>query len=269
MAQDSVPVNRESSTDEERAEEVARIMANDSLSQAEKIEALLGLGYSAQQVENEFGFKHATVFQTAGKVLKPAHRSELDEWDVPSKLDRYQMIPPEQTLKRIHLQDGEYKQGFIDGISILLLAGRYNQMMAATQSTMMDPMIKLVQAMKREERDAAEKARGEGQMIARETAQDTAGRVVGYVEQRLVALDQKLSGLQEKKPAPAPPSNPSMAMMGRAMESSMTQLMGGLLKMLAPGMAQPSQPGAAPGPGAVGSPGPEVSIRRTVERGSP
>lgn len=257
-------------TDEERAAEVARIMGDEGLSQAEKIEALLGLGYSTQQLEAEFGFKHATVYQTAGKVLKPARNAAPDEWDVPAKLDRYQMIPPEQTLKRIHLQDGEYKQGFIDGISILLLAGRYNQMMAATQSTMMDPMIKLVQAMKREERDAAEKARGEGQMIAREAAQDTAGRVVGYVEQRLAALDQKISALQEKKPAPPPPpSNPTLAMMGRTMETAMTHLVGSLFKVLAPGMAQPAQGDAPPGTEAVVNPGPGVTVRRTVERGNP
>lgn len=103
----------------------------------------------------------------------------------PQRLGRYDVLTPEAVLQELRLQDGDYKTGFVDGIAMLLLAARLNQELATTQAQAMTPMIGMLQALREEERQAAERAKSSSLDIAREAAQDAVGRVLGYLDQKL------------------------------------------------------------------------------------
>ena len=103
----------------------------------------------------------------------------------PQRLGRYDVLTPEAVLQELRLQDGDYKVGFVDGIAMLLLAARLNQELATTQAQAMTPMISMLQALREEERQAAERAKSSSLDIAREAAQDAVGGVLGYLDQKI------------------------------------------------------------------------------------
>jgi hypothetical protein len=103
----------------------------------------------------------------------------------PQRLGRYDVLTPEAVLQELRLQDGDYKIGFVDGIAMLLLAARLNQELATTQAQAMTPMIQMLQALRQEEREAAERAKASTYDAARMAAQDAVSGVVGYLEQRI------------------------------------------------------------------------------------
>jgi hypothetical protein len=103
----------------------------------------------------------------------------------PQRLGRYDVLTPEAVLQELRLQDGDYKIGFVDGIAMLLLAARLNQELATTQAQAMTPMISMLQALREEERQAAERAKASSLDIAREAAQDAVGGVLGYLDQKI------------------------------------------------------------------------------------
>jgi hypothetical protein len=103
----------------------------------------------------------------------------------PQRLGRYDVLTPEAVLQELRLQDGDYKVGFVDGIAMLLLAARLNQELATTQAQAMTPMISMLQALREEERQAAERAKASSLDIAREAAQDAVGGVLGYLDQKI------------------------------------------------------------------------------------
>ena len=103
----------------------------------------------------------------------------------PQRLGRYDVLTPEAVLQELRLQDGDYKIGFVDGIAMLLLAARLNQELATTQAQAMTPMISMLQALREEERQAAERAKSSSLDIAREAAQDAVGGILGYLDQKI------------------------------------------------------------------------------------
>ncbi len=103
----------------------------------------------------------------------------------PQRLGRYDVLTPEAVLQELRLQDGDYKIGFVDGIAMLLLAARLNQELATTQAQAMTPMISMLQALREEERQAAERAKSSSLDIAREAAHDAVSGVVGYLEEKM------------------------------------------------------------------------------------
>jgi len=153
----------------------------------------------------------------------------------PQRLGRYDVITPEAVLEELRLQDGDYKVGFHDGIMMLLLAARLNQQLATAQSQMMDPMIRLTAAMRQEELEAARKARGEGEEIAKQAAQETARQLGGY-------FDERLSRLEEKKPDIASTPNPMQGLLARMLETTLGAFTGRMLGGgQQPGQATPLQ----------------------------
>ncbi|MDP3061911.1 MAG: hypothetical protein Q8O40_01675 [Chloroflexota bacterium] len=210
-------------------------------SKADQIRRLLDEGYSFHQIELEFGFHEATIRKVQRERVKPAAESAAvvkataqDTGPPVMKLGRYEIIPPEQALRGIRLQDGDYKVGFIDGIGMLLLAVRYTQELATLQANMMDPTIKMVQAMREEERIAIEKTDRSAASAASRAAEEMADRVVSHFEDRLARI--------EAKATPGPSSgNPMMAMMARVMEPLINNAMGGLVPGLTP-KGQDGQP---------------------------
>jgi len=103
----------------------------------------------------------------------------------PQRLGRYDVLTPEAVLQELRLQDGDYKVGFVDGIAMLLLAARLNQELATTQAQAMTPMIQMLQALREEERVAAEKSKASASEAASMAAQQAVSGVVGYLEQRI------------------------------------------------------------------------------------
>ena len=103
----------------------------------------------------------------------------------PQRMGRYDVLTPEAVLQELRLQDGDYKIGFVDGIAMLLLAARLNQELATTQAQAMTPMIQMLQTLREEERQAAERAKASTYDTARMAAQDAVSGVVGYLEQRI------------------------------------------------------------------------------------
>ena len=103
----------------------------------------------------------------------------------PQRLGRYDVLTPEAVLQELRLHDGDYKVGFVDGIAMLLLAARLNQELATTQAQAMTPMISMLQALREEEREAAERAKSSSLDIAREAAHDAVGGVLSYLDQKI------------------------------------------------------------------------------------
>lgn len=103
----------------------------------------------------------------------------------PQRMGRYDVLTPEAVLQELRLQDGDYKIGFVDGIAMLLLAARLNQELATTQAQAMTPMIQMLQALRQEEREAAERAKASSYDIAREAAHTAVNGVVGYLEEKM------------------------------------------------------------------------------------
>jgi len=182
----------------------------------------------------------------AGKGLKDV---KMLQTAFPQKLGRYDVVTPEAVLEALALQDGDYKLGFKDGVLMLLLAARLNQELAATQASQMQPMISMLSAMRQEEKEAAERARGSTLEVAREAAAEAAQ---GVAE----AISPAFENLKASVAASSP--NPMASMMASAFQPALQQLvsqaMGGMMRVMTrhPGQSQPapeegSQPGQ-PGP---------------------
>jgi len=100
---------------------------------AAEIEDLLRQGYSASQVVNEFGYARSSVNRIV-KKLKKGKTVKGGNSKLPAALSPKQLIPPEIALQNIRLEDGRYKEGFTDGMAVLIMASRYNQILASLQA---------------------------------------------------------------------------------------------------------------------------------------
>ena len=103
----------------------------------------------------------------------------------PQRLGRYDVLTPEAVLEQLRLQDGDYKVGFVDGIAMLLLAARLNQELATTQTEAMTPMIRMLQTLREEEKDAAERAKSSVGEAATIAAQQAVNGIIGYLDQKI------------------------------------------------------------------------------------
>ena len=136
------------------------------------------------------GIPRGTVDTVKGKLEKSGRLPQGGSLvslkkQFPQRLGHYDVLTPEAVLQELRLQDGDYKIGFVDGIAMLLLAARLNQELATTQAQAMTPMISMLQALREEERQAAERAKASSLDIAREAAQDAVGGVLGYLDQKI------------------------------------------------------------------------------------
>ena len=132
----------------------------------DKIFELLEKKYTRSQLINDFGFATRTV-DAAISEYKEGHGGELPaerssaasegKFEV-IKMDTKQIVPPEQALQGIRLQDGEYKLGFQDGMGVLLMAARYNQILAASQSEILTNQIKIMEESRKGSTEMAQEA---------------------------------------------------------------------------------------------------------------
>jgi hypothetical protein len=77
---------------------------------------------------------------------------------IPMRIGSRDIIPPEVELAHIRLQDGDYKLGFIDGMRVLILASRYNQLLAASQAEVVKNQLEIMKQAKSESEEVALKA---------------------------------------------------------------------------------------------------------------
>jgi hypothetical protein len=135
-------------------------------------------------------------------------------------LARREALPAEYLIDMMEVPgDANMCRGYKLGQLNLLAAARLLQELGKIQAEQVNPVINLVQALRLEEKSAAEAARGEGRMIADEAAEGLAARI-------LPALDQRLGQLQPQKADIAQSPHPMQGLFARMMERLMENLMG-------------------------------------------
>ena len=88
-----------------------------------------------------------------------AHRASLSEESTALvKLGPKEIVPPEEALRHIRLQDGDYKSGFIDGMGTLIMAARYNQLLAASQAEVLSSQLRIMEEARKGSAEAAQEA---------------------------------------------------------------------------------------------------------------
>ena len=225
-------VNREDLTEEELAERVQAILDTDT-DESAKIRQLRDLGYSNTQINQEFGFKKSTVYKVCPvRPVKGGNDKSLETKGKPGyelmKIGSKDMIPPEQALRDIRLQDGDYKLGFVDGMGTLIMAARYNQILAASQAETLTNQLKIME---------------EARKGSAEVAQEAAARAAAGVGAQIMP---EVQALKNQMLASSP--NPMMSMFAQTMQPLLGQVMGNMMGMFQP--RQPGQPqqGQAPTP---------------------
>ncbi|GAI50774.1 unnamed protein product, partial [marine sediment metagenome] len=209
---------------------VKDILSSD-LDEAEKVRQLHALGFSRRQLEKELGFPKATVYTAL--PVKPEAESPSGKAGQQTKghelmrIGSKEMIPPEQALRDIRLQDGDYKLGFIDGMGTLIMAARYNQILAASQAETLSNQLKIM-----------EEARKGSAEVAEEAAMRAAAGVGAQIMPEVEALKNQMI---------ASSPNPIMSMFAQTMQPLLGQVMGNMMTMFQPRQpAQPGQPGVQP-----------------------
>ena len=203
-------------TNEQQARANQESKADEPIEEKAEINKLLDEGYSVKQII-DLGFKRRTVYHYAKQRMKPegnpvrgnspaggtadAGRGKHELMKIGTK----ELIPPEQALGSIKLQDGDYKLGFIDGMGTLIMAARYNQILAASQAEIITSQINLWKEAKESSRDIAQEA-------AREAAREAAGEVISW--------------LAKEKPWTAASPDPFKAMIADTMKPLLSNIVG-------------------------------------------
>ena len=220
-------MDREELTEEELSERVQAILDSDD-DESVKIGQLHDLGYSNTQIHQDFGFKKSTVYKVC--PVRPVKRGNDKPLEVRKpgyalmKIGSKDMIPPEQALRDIRLQDGDYKLGFVDGMGLLIMAARYNQLLAAGQAEVLSNQLKIM-----------EESRKGSAEVAQEAAMRAAAGVGAQIMPEVEALKTQLAASGE---------NPMATMMTTLMMPSFQkagQQMAQLFMKTRPGV-QPEQP---------------------------
>jgi hypothetical protein len=219
----------EEANDEETVDEkVAAILSGD-FDDADKIRQLHQLGFSRRQLIEELDFSKSTVYQTL--PVRPENKGSEAKSEVTRtkghelmKIGSKDMIPPEQALRDIRLQDGEYKLGFTDGMGTLIMAARYNQILAASQAEIIKSQVDIM-------REAKEGTRE----IATEAAAAAAAGVFNRLSPELQSLKASVGGQSDN------PFGRMLSMMQSA--QTMMQIFGMPMRGMMPG----GPPGSAPG----------------------
>ena len=203
---------------------------HDGPGQRESIRGLLVKGFSPKQVK-EFGYARQTVDDVAAEYLPPDNPPSNHNNDQLPMTRKYgqgvEVMNPEVVMARI-LNNGQippaYGQGLKDGMLLLRAA----QLMvmdlvnirkgeAEAQAKAMEPLLKVMREGREEMDAAARRAKDSNLDVAREAAQESLGRAMPYIDERLGSLEESL-----KRSEP----NPMAGLMARTMEGVMKQLMG-------------------------------------------
>ena len=181
---------------------------------AEQIRELLAEGYSAKEILQTGLYKESTVRQEVRKWMKKnSPKANNNGARFPIKLGKGDFIPVETALDGVHLQDGEYRSGFIDGMRTLIIAAKFNQILTANQAEITTSQLQLLK---------------EAKTDAENVAQTTIATALPYFER--IAKEASI----------ASSPNPVAAMFTRLMEP----MFGSMFSRMFPGMLpQGQQPG--------------------------
>jgi len=192
-------------------------------SYGQQIRDLLAEGYTGKQII-ELGYAKSTTIQEARRFVKANGGTIMHGKGgngngspmLPVKLGKGDSIPIESELANIRLQDGEYKLGFVDGMRVLVLGAKLNQMLIAGLSETTSSQLALLK---------------EAKSDSKEVAQETVLEVLPHFAEML------------KEAARASSPNPMASMMSRLLEGPMTQAFSGMFSMFGkpPGQGQPGQ----------------------------
>jgi hypothetical protein len=146
----------------------------------------------------------------------------------PSKVGKGEFIPPELALRGIQLEDGNYRKGFTDGMAVLILAARYNQMLAAGQAEILSNQLKIME---------------ESRKGSAEAAREAAGVAAASVGAQLMPEIQALKSHMVAQ-APNPMASLMMTLMEPAFRQAAQQIAGLFVKTqpVTPQAEQPGQP---------------------------
>lgn len=130
------------------------VQVEEDVPYSQQIRNLLFGGYSGKEIVEQFGFARSTVVQEALKIKnskatdnnKNGKTEKETVTAMVARMSQKDLVPPEYALERIGLSGGEYKTGFIDGINLLLLAARYNQVMAAGNAEVLKGQLDIFKA---------------------------------------------------------------------------------------------------------------------------
>lgn len=203
----------------------------------DQIEELLRQGVTKKQLVAA-GFSESTVRKAMKRLSannpgsNASDNNTVNKQDTPSaapnalpvKIGPKDMIPPEAALQHIRLQDGDYKKGFTDGMAVLILAARYNQILAGAQAEATESQLKIL----REVKSASDE-------VAQQAAQEAAAGVAAYFER--------------EKPWLAASPNPMASMTVELMKPILQNMMGRFMPGVPGGHVDQSGAGFSPPPG--------------------
>lgn len=132
----------------------------------------------AQELVEQGYNKHTVrVIKNKIKAEKFTKRLSIPHPDdsVPSKISKRDIIPIEHDLMRLTL-DGDYRQGVADGIRLLLIARKYDQMVNMEHIETLKGLVEAVRSIKTEGDKAVHDA-------AYEAAQQVGAAVLGALEE--------------------------------------------------------------------------------------
>ena len=218
--------NREDGMVQKKGNGLDELEGEEELTLGKQVDALLEQGYSQKEIREQ-GFSPSLVRQRVRKRNKrlgvPAPESKNENGEsaadnapkFPQKIGSKDIIPIEVSLQNIRLQDGEYKLGFVDGMQVLVIAARLNQMLATTQSETFGAQLALLREAKSDSKDVA---------------QETVLEILPHLADMM------------KETARASSPAPMQAMFSRLFETALTPVLGNLMGMF--GGAKPQgQPG--------------------------
>ena len=168
--------------------EVVAILEDSTLKPRQKIQRLNALGYSHQEI-HEIGFSLSEVY----KACPVSRRKNQLNGDLPVVLKAgggQEVISPEAIMRTYLASDGEVGEWMLRGMMLMRAA----QMMVLTdveimkgqadaQAKMLKPIMDMMVETRKEQDAAAERARASSMDIAYTAAQDTAGAILGRLEQ--------------------------------------------------------------------------------------
>lgn len=181
----------ETQSQTEQAETVANAEQPEDQSKAAEIREYIENGYSFEQLVKDLHLEERSVRREWSKKITPtAVTVAEDDHQLPVTIKGTEVITPESILQR--LQDGSHEWALrFEGMMLLRAAQKMNRediemvkLLAEADSKRLDPILKMLTVSREELDAAAARAKESSGDIARTAARETAGGLLGWMEER-------------------------------------------------------------------------------------
>ena len=181
--------------EQEYQENVAHILEDEQLSEADKIKALDELGFSRKQLIEEFAFSKTSVYRVLPVNPEGKDTKKDDSWNDGLPVVRkmgggMEVINPEAVLRRY--MDSESDVLELRGMmklraAMLMVMDLVNIQKGAAEADAkrLEPILRLMKETREEQDAAAQRAKASTTEIAQQAAQDAVGGVLSYIEQKI------------------------------------------------------------------------------------